>query len=74
MIFILVFIQKLALILGIELASPSLTVGPVNLIHTSEGVRQEHHLLIDIFSPPRRDFIAKGWVQNAGDYVDPMLK
>ena len=58
----------------IELASPSLMVVPVNLIHTSEGVRQEHHLLIDIFSPPRRDFIAKGWVQNAGDYIDSISK
>jgi hypothetical protein len=58
----------------IELASPSLMVVPVNLIHTSEGVRAEHHLLIDIFSPPRRDFIAKGWVQNAGDYIDPVPK
>ena len=57
----------------IELASPSLMVVPVNLIHTSEGVRAEHHLLIDIFSPPRRDFIAKGWVENASDYIDPTL-
>ncbi len=54
----------------IQLASPSLMVVPVNLIHTSEGVRPEHHLLIDIFSPPRRDFIAKGWVQNASEYED----
>ncbi len=57
----------------IELAPPSLMVVPVNLIHTSEGVRSEHHLLIDIFSPPRRDFIAKGWVQNAGDYEDAKI-
>lgn len=50
--------------------SPSLMVVPVNLIHTSEGVGDGHHLLIDIFSPPRRDFIAKGWVYNAADYRD----
>lgn len=56
----------------IEAASPSLMVVPVNLIHTSEGVHEEHHLLIDIFSPPRRDFIAKGWVENASDYEEPM--
>lgn len=48
--------------------SPSLLVIPVNLIHTSEGVRDEKHVLVDIFSPPRADFIAKGWVYNANDY------
>lgn len=57
----------------IEVGSPSLMVVPVNLIHTSEGIGPEHHLLIDVFSPPRRDFIAKGWVENAADYVDPAL-
>lgn len=49
--------------------SPSLLVIPVHLIHTSEGVGDDAHLLIDIFSPPRADFIAKGWVYNAGDYA-----
>lgn len=49
--------------------SPSLAVIPVDLVHTTEGVGGGHHLLIDIFSPPRADFIAKGWVHNAGDYV-----
>ncbi|HEY9281768.1 MAG TPA: hypothetical protein VIP51_17010 [Eoetvoesiella sp.] len=48
--------------------SPSLLVVPVNLIHTTEGIGDDAHLLIDIFSPPRADFIAKGWVYNAGDY------
>lgn len=55
----------------LEVAPPSLMVVPINLIHTSEGVRNESHLLIDIFSPPRRDFIAKGWVNNAFDYDAP---
>lgn len=49
--------------------SPSLAVIPVDLVHTTEGVGGGHHLLIDIFSPPREDFIARGWVHNAGDYV-----
>jgi len=49
--------------------SPSLLVIPVYLIHTSEGVGQDQHVLVDIFSPPRGDFIAKGWVYNAGDYT-----
>jgi hypothetical protein len=48
--------------------SPSLVVVPVDLVHTTEGVGDGHHLLIDLFSPPREDFIARGWVHNAGDY------
>ncbi|PJX22431.1 hypothetical protein CAP48_16160 [Advenella sp. S44] len=50
-------------------SSPSLLVIPVNLVHTTEGVGEEEHILVDIFSPPRADFIAKGWVYNAGDYT-----
>ncbi|MDO9438650.1 hypothetical protein [Hydrogenophaga sp.] len=53
------------------LASPSLMVVPVNLVHTSEGVGPGHHVLIDIFSPPRADFIASGWVFNSADYAVP---
>lgn len=49
--------------------SPSMLVVPVDMIHTTEGVGDGHHLLIDVFSPPRHDFIAKGWVFNARDYV-----
>jgi hypothetical protein len=49
-------------------ASPSLLVVPVEMIHTSEGVGTGKHFLIDIFSPPRRDFISKGWVFNAHEY------
>lgn len=48
--------------------SPSLVVVPVDLVHTTEGVGDGHHLLLDLFSPPREDFIARGWVHNAGDY------
>ena len=55
----------------VQVGSPSLMVVPINLIHTREGVHDEAHLMIDIFSPPRRDFIAKGWVENAADYQDP---
>lgn len=49
--------------------SPSLLTIPVQLVHTTEGTGQGRHLLIDIFSPAREDFIAKGWVLNAGDYA-----
>jgi hypothetical protein len=55
----------------IEVGSPSLMLVPLNLIHTSEGVGAGRHVLIDIFSPPRRDFISRGWVHNAADYEDP---
>jgi hypothetical protein len=48
--------------------SPSLVVVPEHVIHTSEGVHDGQHLLVDIFSPPRADFIAAGWVFNSGDY------
>lgn len=50
-------------------SSPSLLVIPAEVEHTSEGVGNGPHLLIDVFSPPRADFIAKGMVANAGDYV-----
>lgn len=51
--------------------SPSVLVIPPDIIHTSEGVEPGHHLLIDVFSPPRRDFIAKRWVHNSAEYIDP---
>jgi hypothetical protein len=51
--------------------SPSVLVVPPELIHTTEGVGDGHHLLIDVFAPPRRDFIAKNWVLNVGEYRDP---
>jgi len=49
--------------------SPSLLVVPVEMIHTTEGVGDGHHFLLDVFSPPRGDFIDKGWVFNAADYA-----
>jgi hypothetical protein len=55
----------------VQVPSPSVLVLPVHLVHTTEGVGAGPHLLIDVFSPPRRDFIAKGWVANAPDYDSP---
>jgi hypothetical protein len=52
----------------LQAPSPSLLVVPVGLIHTTEGVGQGHHFLVDLFSPPRGDFIGKGWVANSADY------
>ncbi len=48
--------------------SPSVLVIPGGLVHTSEGVGAGRHFLVDVFSPPRADFIANGWVFNARDY------
>lgn len=50
--------------------SPSLLVIPVELVHTTEGVGEGRHYLIDVFSPPRKDFISKGWVFNSADYEE----
>lgn len=48
--------------------SPSLLIVPVDMVHTTEGLGGGRHLLIDVFSPPRGDFIGNGWVFNAKDY------
>jgi mannose-6-phosphate isomerase-like protein (cupin superfamily) len=55
----------------VKLGSPSLMVVPPDVVHTTEGVGDGHHLLIDVFSPPRRDFIEKNWVANSGNYSTP---
>ena len=54
----------------LEAGSPSLIVIPAGTEHTTEGVGDGPHLLIDLFSPPRADFIARGMVANAGDYAE----
>jgi 5-carboxymethyl-2-hydroxymuconate isomerase len=52
----------------LEAHSPSLVVIPPGVEHTTEGVGDTGHLLIDVFAPARRDFIEKGWIANASDY------
>ncbi len=47
----------------------SVVVIPPEIIHTTEGVGEGRHVLVDVFAPPRADFIAKGWIFNAGDYA-----
>ena len=52
----------------LQAPSPSLVVIPTRIVHTTEGTGDGRHLLIDIFSPPRQDFIASRWVFNSDDY------
>ena len=54
------------------LAAPgTIALIPPPIVHTSEGVGDTRHILIDVFSPPRADFIAKGQILNSGDYAPP---
>jgi quercetin dioxygenase-like cupin family protein len=55
----------------IEIGSPSVTIIPAGVIHTSQGIAGAGMRLIDVFSPPRVDFSQKGWVDNAAEYPMP---
>ncbi|WP_404713779.1 hypothetical protein [Sphingomonas sp. MMS24-J13] len=44
---------------------------PPEIIHTTEGVGEGRHVLVDVFAPPRDDFIARNWVFNAAEYLPP---
>ena len=50
-----------------EIATPSICIIPPPTIHTTQGIGA-HQQLIDIFSAPREDFSASGWVLNEKDY------
>ncbi len=49
----------------------TIAVIPPEIVHTTEGIGEGRHLLIDVFAPPRADFIGKGWVFNADEYLAP---
>lgn len=49
--------------------SPSLIVIPATSVHTTQDTGEGWAQLIDIFSPPRPDFVEKpGWLCNEADY------
>lgn len=55
-----------------EVGSPSLIVIPPKAVHTSQSLGQSGMRLVDIFSPPRDDFLlTPGLVCNADEYLLP---
>ena len=55
----------------LQIGSPSTTIIPAGVIHTSQGIAGDGMRLVDVFAPPRVDFSEKGWVDNAADYPMP---
>lgn len=52
----------------LEIGSPSLLVIPATVIHTSRSISDGPAQLVDIFSPPRADFVERGLVCNDAEY------
>jgi len=50
-------------------ASPSVALIPPGIVHTTRAVGDGVHVLIDVFAPPREDFLEQGWVLNGDDYL-----
>jgi len=51
----------------LEIGAPSVTVFPATVIHASRNLTPDAWLL-DVFSPPREDFLRAGLVLNAAEY------
>lgn len=55
-----------------QISSPSVTIIPAGVIHTSQDVGEGVCQMVDIFSPPRLDFsMISGFVVNADEYPMP---
>jgi mannose-6-phosphate isomerase-like protein (cupin superfamily) len=55
----------------LHVGSPSVIVIPAQALHTTQDTGTGWAQLIDIFSPPRPDFVEKpGWICNEADYPD----
>jgi hypothetical protein len=48
--------------------APSVTIIPAGVEHTSQDTGEGDSWLVDVFAPPRADFLARGIVRNAADY------
>lgn len=56
----------------VEIGSPSVTIMPATVIHTTRDIGDGETWLIDIFAPPRLDFSQKpGFVANEDEYPLP---
>ncbi|WP_432828001.1 DUF3500 domain-containing protein [Dactylosporangium sp. CA-092794] len=53
----------------VQCSSPSVTVIPPGNVHTTRAVGEGLHVLVDVFAPPRPDFVERGWVLNQSDYA-----
>ena len=53
----------------LAVGSPSMLRIPPSIVHTTRAVGSGRHSLVDVFAPPRADFLARGWVLNAEDYL-----
>lgn len=54
----------------LRLSGPGAIIFPPPLEHTSQAVGGGANRLIDVFAPPRQDFLAvDGWVLNAADFA-----
>jgi len=57
---------------AVEVGSPSVTVIPPPIIHTTRNLGDGSALLVDLFCPPRADFsLRAGMVRNAAEYPLP---
>jgi hypothetical protein len=52
----------------VQVTSPSVTVVPPGNTHATRGANRGRHQRVDVFAPPRADFVDRGWVQNQSDY------